>query len=51
MYPMYIKMPAATEIQSIANEFYRIARFPNALGCIDCTLVRSYTAREKENFR
>lgn len=40
-YPMYIKIPAATEIQSIANEFYR---------CIDCTHVRSYTSRGKENF-
>nr|CAH7738343.1 unnamed protein product [Callosobruchus chinensis] len=37
----YIKMPNRNEeLEMVAAEFYRIARFPRVIGAIDCTLIR-----------
>lgn len=37
----FIKFPDTEEEQSrVKADFYKIARFPNVLGCIDCTHVK-----------
>lgn len=37
----FIRFPDSEEEQQIVKEeFYRIARFPNVLGCIDCTHIK-----------
>ena len=34
--PLHIKMPSSSsEIALVKNEFYQVARFPGAIGCID----------------
>lgn len=39
--PHFIKFPIANnEIKKEQLEFYKIARFPRVIGCIDCTHVR-----------
>lgn len=39
--PHFIKFPITNnEIKKEQLEFYKIARFPRVIGCIDCTHVR-----------
>lgn len=39
--PEFVKFPNTSEEQeNVKMEFYNISRFPNVLGCIDCTHVK-----------
>lgn len=38
--PHYIRMPNQQEILTVQQEFYRIARFPKVIGCIDGTHIK-----------
>lgn len=38
--PLYINMPTNNEILHTQEKFYRIARFPRVVGCIDGTHIK-----------
>lgn len=38
--PQYIKMPLANDVLHIQHGFYRIARFPTVIGCLDGTHIK-----------
>lgn len=38
--PLYISMPTNNEILHTQEKFYRIARFPRVVGCIDGTHIK-----------
>ncbi|KAH6922958.1 hypothetical protein HPB50_020320 [Hyalomma asiaticum] len=39
LFPVLVKFPEASEMSSVMQDFYRIAKFPGVSGCIDCTHV------------
>ncbi|GAB1861636.1 Nuclease HARBI1 isoform X2 [Camponotus japonicus] len=52
--PRYIHFPnTAEEIKKEQLQFYKIARFPRVIGCIDCTHIRvqSFGGEDAELFR
>ncbi|XP_070522928.1 putative nuclease HARBI1 [Cardiocondyla obscurior] len=52
--PHYIKFPStAAEIRRERERFYRIAKFPKVIGCVDCTHIRvqSFGGPDAEIYR
>ncbi|XP_071652349.1 putative nuclease HARBI1 isoform X1 [Temnothorax longispinosus] len=52
--PLYIHFPnTEEEIRKEQQQFYKIARFPRVIGCIDCTHIRvqSFGGEDAELFR
>ncbi|XP_015586884.1 putative nuclease HARBI1 isoform X2 [Cephus cinctus] len=52
--PRFVKRSSTNEeIRQQQEQFYRIARFPKIIGCIDCTYchVKSFGREEAELFR